>query len=87
MTNEKAKSDYERARRRLHAALDDIQSDGISPQMSFTALVDVLVDWSLQLGGKETLWDAVGLMHSRVNEHGQFAQEQLAQEMSSQQVN
>jgi hypothetical protein len=75
MTNEKAKSDYERARRRLHAALDDIRADGISPPMSFAALVDLLVDWSLQMGGKQTLWDAVGLMHSRVDEHSQRAQE------------
>ena len=55
MTNEKGKSDYERARRRLHAALGDIRTDGISAAMSFAALVDILVDWSLQMGGKQTL--------------------------------
>ena len=75
MTNEEARRDYERARRILHAALDRIRADEISPPMSFAALVDLLVDWSLQMGGKETLWDAVALMHSRVDEHSQIAQQ------------
>jgi hypothetical protein len=46
MTNEKAKSDYGTARRRLHVALDDLRADGINPAMSFAALIDLLVDWS-----------------------------------------
>jgi hypothetical protein len=82
MTHEKAKSDYERARRRLHAALDEVKADGIDPAMSFTALIDLLVDWSLQMDGKQTLWDVVGLMQSRVDERGQ-----LAREMPEQRVN
>jgi len=49
MTHEKAQHDYDRARRRLHAALDEIKADEIDPAISFTAVIDLLVDWSLQL--------------------------------------
>lgn len=82
MANEKAKSDYERARCRLGSALEEIKDDGISPGMSFTALIDLLVDWSLQIGGKQTLWDAVGLMQNRVDEHGQRAREMAGQHVN-----
>lgn len=63
--------EYERARNRLHEALESIQADDISPCTSFVALVDLLVDRSLQSGGKSALWEAVALMHNRVGELSQ----------------
>jgi hypothetical protein len=75
MENEKTQSEYERARLRLCAALDQIKADGINPGVSFMALVHLLADWSIQAGGKQVLWDAVGLMHSRAESCNQVERE------------
>lgn len=68
MNNAELQREYERARCRLVAALDEIKADKVEPGISFTALIDLLVDWSLQQGGKQTLWEVMSAMHGRIAE-------------------
>ena len=76
------RNEYDPARRKLNKALRDMEADKITPCIAFAALVDLIVDWSMDMGGKQVLWDAVGLMHSRVEELNQ-----LEQKVSDQVVN
>ena len=68
MNNAERRSEYGRARCRPEAALPEIEANKVMPALSFTALIDLVVDWSLQHGGKEVLWNVMSLMHRRVAE-------------------